>query len=287
MKDKKVCIYHGNCADGFTAAWVVNQAFDDVDFIAGKYQEDVNINRFADKHVIFVDFSYDEKTMRKICAVAKKVTIYDHHESAEKNLRPLFDEGIIDGVFDMERSGCRIVWDELMGGKEPPQMLLHIEDRDLWRFALPETKAVAMYVFAFEYTFENWYELMYMTPIKKAVQGGGILQRKVEKDIAELAGVLVEFGYLDGHLVPIANVPYMYASEMGNLLCESGQGQHKPFAVTYFIDKNGMYNVSLRSGEDGLNVAEIAKKFGGGGHNHAAGFKCKNKLWKIIHNFRR
>ena len=29
---------------------------------------------------------------------------------------------------------------------------------------------------------------------------------------------------------------------------------------------------SLRSTEDGLDVSEIASKFGGGGHKHAAGF---------------
>ena len=33
---------------------------------------------------------------------------------------------------------------------------------------------------------------------------------------------------------------------------------------------------SLRSEEGGLDVSEIAKKFGGGGHKHSAGFKVKN-----------
>ena len=34
-----ICIYHGNCADGFGAAWVVRKALGDIDFFPGKYQE--------------------------------------------------------------------------------------------------------------------------------------------------------------------------------------------------------------------------------------------------------
>lgn len=37
--------------------------------------------------------------------------------------------------------------------------------------------------------------------------------------------------------------------------------------------KNGTVKVSLRSNED-INVSELAAKFGGGGHFHAAGFAC-------------
>ena len=51
-----LCIYHHNCADGFTAAWVVKKAFGNVDFHPGKYNEpppDV-----TGRDVIIVDFSY-------------------------------------------------------------------------------------------------------------------------------------------------------------------------------------------------------------------------------------
>ena len=46
---RPLCIYHGNCADGFTSAWVVRQAFHgDVDFHAGVYQEPPpNVNTAA------------------------------------------------------------------------------------------------------------------------------------------------------------------------------------------------------------------------------------------------
>lgn len=38
---KKLCIYHGNCADGFGAAWAVRHALgDEVEFYPGTYQQE-------------------------------------------------------------------------------------------------------------------------------------------------------------------------------------------------------------------------------------------------------
>jgi nanoRNase/pAp phosphatase (c-di-AMP/oligoRNAs hydrolase) len=59
----------------------------------------------------------------------------------------------------------------------------------------------------------------------------------------------------------------MYASEAGNIMSESF-----PFAGTYY--DTALHRVfSLRSRESGIDVSEIAVRFGGGGHKHAAGFK--------------
>lgn len=41
---------------------------------------------------------------------------------------------------------------------------------------------------------------------------------------------------------------------------------------------DGMIKGSLRTNDDNVNVAELAKRFGGGGHKKAAGFKIKGKL---------
>lgn len=46
----------------------------------------------------------------------------------------------------------------------------------------------------------------------------------------------------------------------------------EPFAACYMDDPSGR-TFSLRSAEDGVDVSEIAKRYGGGGHKHAAGFK--------------
>ena len=60
-----LCIYHGNCADGFGAACVVRHALGpQVTFHAGHYgapPPDV-----TGKHVILVDFSYPRDVLRRV-----------------------------------------------------------------------------------------------------------------------------------------------------------------------------------------------------------------------------
>ena len=59
MPDKKattICIYHGNCADGFDAAWVVRKALGaDIEFHAATYGQPVP--DVTGKNVVIVDFS--------------------------------------------------------------------------------------------------------------------------------------------------------------------------------------------------------------------------------------
>ena len=94
-----LCIYHGNCADGFTSAWVVRKALGDIEFHAGVYQTappDVK-----GKDVYLVDFSYKRDVLEALRDSAKSVTVLDHHKSAMADLEGL--EGVKQ-VFDMERS---------------------------------------------------------------------------------------------------------------------------------------------------------------------------------------
>jgi uncharacterized protein len=72
---------------------------------------------------------------------------------------------------------------------------------------------------------------------------------------------------IGGHRVPVANLPAYLASDAGHLLAEGN-----PFAAIYFDSAEGR-KFSLRSTDAGLDVAQIAQSYGGGGHRNAAGFK--------------
>jgi uncharacterized protein len=259
---KKLCIYHGNCADGFTSAWVVRQALgEDVDFHAGVYQNappDVE-----GRDVVMVDFSYKRATLEQIRDRAASVLILDHHKTAEADLKAL--PGVV-SVFDMDRSGARITWDHYFPGKPPPALLLHVEDRDLWRFALRKTREIQASVFAYPYEFKVWDFLMSADLEQLAVEGEAI-ERKHFKDIRELVDVVTRPMNIAGHVVPIANLPYTLTSDAGHLLAKG-----KPFAGCYWDTPAGRV-FSLRSTDDGMDVAEIAKQYGGGGHRNASGFR--------------
>jgi len=61
--NKKLCIYHGNCLDGFGAAWSVRHALGDhVEFHKGIHQQpppDV-----SGRDVVLVDFSYKKDVLQ-------------------------------------------------------------------------------------------------------------------------------------------------------------------------------------------------------------------------------
>lgn len=259
---KNLCIYHGNCADGFGAAWAVRHALgDDVEFHAGHYGHEAP--EVTGRDVIMVDFSYKRDVLVKMAMAANSVTILDHHKSAESDLVDL--PGNVTAIFDMNRSGAMMAWEYFNKG-EAPWLVKHIEDRDLWRFKLAGTKEIQAAVFSYPYDFEVWDQLMTRETWALEEEGSAIL-RKHMKDVNELIKVAAHRTTIAGYDVPVMNAPYFYSSEAGNIMSEG-----EPFAACYYENAKGRV-YSLRSKENGVDVSVIASLFGGGGHKNAAGFR--------------
>ena len=72
---------------------------------------------------------------------------------------------------------------------------------------------------------------------------------------------------IGGLNIPVANLPYTLTSDAGHFMADG-----EPFAACYWDTPNGRV-FSLRSHDDGANVAEIAAKYDGGGHAHASSFR--------------
>lgn len=293
---KTMCIYHGNCADGFGAAWVVRKALGtDVEFVAGVYgQEPPDV---TGKDVILVDFSYKYDVLSSLARQAHSIIVLDHHKSAAEDLArfELFHAGIENDIrhdngspllgwktahdmamcqggpaiaccFDMNRSGAMLAWDHYFPDQEPPQLLRHIEDRDLWLFKLDGTREIQANLFSYPYDFEVWDRLM-AADVETLRSDGAAIERKHHKDVAELVAVTKRRLMIGGHDVPVASLPYTLTSDAGHLMA-----QGEPFAACYWDTPDGR-SFSLRSTDEGLDVSEIAKQYGGGGHRNASGFR--------------
>lgn len=272
---KPIVIYHANCADGFSAAWCFWRKFkDSAEYFPGVYQQDPP--DVAGRDVYLVDFSYKRPVVEQMLATARSVTLIDHHKTAIEDLRPLFrqdsylgSEPQLNWFVDLERSGATLAWDYLFPDEDRPLLLGHVEDRDLWRFKLPGTREVQAFVFSHEYSFELWDKLMAADQVEllKMTAAGAAIERKHHKDIAELVKVSKRRMVIAGHEVPVANLPYTMSSDAGHLM-----GEGEPFAACYMDTQEGRV-FSLRSAANGLDVSEIAKEYGGGGHARAAGFR--------------
>jgi oligoribonuclease NrnB/cAMP/cGMP phosphodiesterase (DHH superfamily) len=261
---KPLLIYHGGCQDGFGSAWAVwkkhGKGFDYYPGIHREPPPDV-----TGRDLVLADFSYPLDIMQRMIPDAGSITIIDHHVSAARELQPLLDAGEIDGIFDMEKSGAMLTWEWFHPGEPAPRLLEYIQDRDLYRFELPESRAISSALFSWPQDFETWDRLI-GGDLEELRQDGIAIERKHQRDIRALIKSGTRRMQLLNHEVPVINVPFTMASDAGNLLA-----QDAPFAVCYWDDSNGCV-FSLRSGAQGVDVSEIARSFGGGGHRHAAGF---------------
>jgi len=278
MDNKPLIIYHGNCADGFAAAWCFWKKYgpDGAEYLAGVYQQPPP--PVDGRHVFLVDFSYKRAIVEQMVAKAASVTLIDHHKTAIEDLDGL--PGLA-RYTDQDRSGATLAWDFLYPGEPHPLLLGHIEDRDLWRFKLPNTREIQANVFSYEYTFEGWDKLMKadQAELLNMTVAGAAIERKHHKDIAELVTVCQREMCIGGHWVPAASLPYTLTSDAGHLMCRpypsanlQGEIVTPPFAACYWDTADGRI-FSLRSRDEGMDVSEVAKQYGGGGHPHASGFK--------------
>lgn len=264
---RPLVIYHGNCVDGFSAAWCFWRKYrDGCDYIAGVYQQDAP--DVTGRCVYLVDFSYKRSVVLRMLEQASHIVLIDHHKTAIDDLTGIESEKF--SMFtDLNRSGATLAWDFLFPGEDRPLLLGHVEDRDLWRFKLAGTREIQALVSSHEYSFETWDRLMAADQVEllKMTAAGAAIERKHHKDVAELVKVCQRRMVIGGHDVPVASLPYTLVSDAAHLMA-----QGEPFAACYWDTAEGRV-FGLRATDDGADVSEVAKQYGGGGHSKAAGFK--------------
>jgi uncharacterized protein len=233
---RPLCIYHGLCADGFTAAWVVWKFYGEghVDFHAAKHGE--SPPEVDDREVYIVDFSYPRPVIEEMARHAKKLTVIDHHITAAQDLEGFIrNDGFVDGVFAMDTSGCLLTWEWFFKDRRPPQVLLAVNDRDLWTFERPWTREITLALTAYPYEFEAWDTMMETDRLESLRQEGVTLHRKQRKDIAEIIAAGSHLITLAGHTVPACNVPSIWASDAGHIMARGHL-----FAACFWIDGKKM-----------------------------------------------
>jgi oligoribonuclease NrnB/cAMP/cGMP phosphodiesterase (DHH superfamily) len=270
-----IVIYHGGCADGMAAAWCFWKRFPDWEFYPGYYgKEPPDV---TDRFVYLVDFSYPREVLIKMLDVAKAVILLDHHKSMFEDLQgfshPSFDMSHSTEVF----SGAMLAWlytKPATERVEAPMILRHIQDRDLWKFELPHTKEVMAAVFSHPFSFEYFDWLMDLDPFDYEdlkMQGAAILrvEDKAIKGIIKATSREVYVGQNETFWwkATFVNAPPMYASEIGSRLSE----EHGVVAIYYDTMYDRKFSLRSKNGTE-IDVSEIAKHYGGGGHKHAAGF---------------
>lgn len=289
MSENPLVIYHGGCWDGFCAAWVLRKVFGEAEFVPAQYgQEPPNC---TGRRVFIVDFSYKRPVMRSILSQAKAVVVLDHHKTAEAELAGLVDEFIQrpdlihnpDGSelpfvhFDMNKSGGRLTWEWLQQSGHgdfkhtpTPWLVDYTEDRDLWRWKLDWSREINAFIRSWPLDFAKWNEFNLIGPgcgkWDTWIDAGSAILRREKQIVDDHVKNAVETE-MDGHKILAVNATVLFSEIAGEL------AKDRPFGAAYFIRSDGKRVWSLRSRDGGVDVSEIAKAHGGGGHRNAAGFE--------------
>lgn len=263
-----IIIYHGNCPDGFGAAWSFWKKYGTkAEYIAANYG--MQAPDVTGKDVYIVDFSFSREVTEDLARKAKSILILDHHKTAFENLNdlPYF-------VYDVNHSGAYLAWKHVFGEDNVPNLIKIIEDRDLWKWKLLDSELLLNVVDSYQFNFSMWdalaNKLELESPEYERMLWEGIAISRYRKNIINNIIKGQHKLRILGEDIPAVNSPY-FQSEIGATLCVGN-----PYSCVYTW-VGDQYRFSLRSAENGgKDVAEIAKRFGGGGHRNAAGFSVKS-----------
>lgn len=294
---KYLVIYHGNCWDGAAAAYCTQKyivslaptpADVEVQLEPWAYADDRDVLEFvtalnaSDLTIYIVDFSFSRDITAALCKLngVSAVYVLDHHKTAKAHLQDWDDApNNLHVTFDMTRSGAKICYDRspILYSTGVTTLVNFIQDRDLWTWKLPQTKAVMAYMDALERTPENFAQastdfgkvdglLMYV------MAGTAILEYQA-RVIAEHVKH-IKFHTVHGYKFATVNATTL-PSEIGQAILEAYPEVQVAHMYNQREDLKMVVN-SLRSRPEsagGVDVSHIAKVFGGGGHYSAAGYE--------------
>ena len=208
------CIGHRGCPDGFGALYSMWRKFGlTAEYKTMLYGERVP-TLYPGPHdsVYFGDFCPDWDSLLDL-SVCKSVTILDHHISQEPVMTRAREELGYNIVFDNEHSGAVITWKYLHPNKEVPQLLLHVEDRDLWKFELPNTHEIMEAVWSYPREFELWDKF----DIPTLVSEGRVLLRAKDQAIKSIINN-VRIIEIDNTKVPAINTSLHFSDALHHVL---------------------------------------------------------------------
>ena len=211
----------------------------------------------------------------------KDIFIIDHHESPEE------DELIKDYncIETDASSSCEIIYKIINNSKINNDITFDMAQAmfagivyDTGSFIYPKTTELTLLIASNlvksglkpNYIYSNMYESSSLSSLK--------LQSKVFSDITFHHNNRTAVQIMTKEMLKKFNASYEDGDSIINIPLKS-----KDIKISVFFKENkkGVLRCSLRS-KNNLDVASIARSFGGGGHTTAAGFKCNEPLEIII-----
>ncbi len=265
-----ICLHH-NDTDGRACAAITRRALGpDVWLYEMDYGDSLPLEYIltAD-HIILVDFSLTKDEMIQI-ATYHHLTWIDHHKSAIQELEEASQSW--PGVRDTSEAACVLTWRYFFPNLPTPYAITLIGDRDIWRWAETDTGAFNEGLYQRDTRPLNdalWRPLLDNNDevLDEILSHGRILRDARLRDIRR---TLLSRGFpasIEGQQALVINL--RGSGDIGQQIRNMGYEMAYCY-VDYFQDGEITTFVTLYS--SGVDVSVIAQRFGGGGHEGAAGF---------------
>jgi uncharacterized protein len=274
-ESKVVVLYHDDCVDGLTSGYLAWKEFgSEASYYAVQYGKPVPCE-LGGKDVFILDFCYPAQRLVDMVFVdgVSTLTVLDHHKTAQADVEvageQLKSARNVLIRFDMDKSGAGLTADHF---NSRDWWVDYVEDRDLWRFKLPNSESINAFIQSVERTFEAYDAARLTMELEEAhVLGLGALRylEMYTREVTKHVRYVTIGGYPD---IPVVNAPFVGISEVVGSLAKKAL-----FAVGWSQRGDGKIAFSLRSSGD-FDVSELAKAYGGGGHKGAAGFTLPASL---------
>ncbi|AKB44109.1 MULTISPECIES: DHHA1 domain-containing protein [Methanosarcina] len=277
-----IVIYHHDDLDGQCSAAQAREAtekttYNPIKCIAVQYSGNTwKKEEIEEANEVYVlDFTFpDMETLVEIAG--KKLIWIDHHKTTMEEHKELWNSNIL-GKRDITKAASQLTWEYFKNDQPLPTAVEYISRRDIWQFGDKKeeisafTEACQILIHSPED--EDWKDLLASSNNgKEKVELYLIIGRaladvqKVRIEKAFERGTDINFHGLRARLINTTSD----ASDIGEYVYQKPEYD---IAVMWQI-VNDMVQVSLRS--NSTDCAEIAQKYGGGGHRGAAGFRVKS-----------
>ena len=258
-------IYHKGCPDGISSAFAAWHLLGDKaeywPASHGAPPPDV-----TGRNVVILDFSYSRDIITHMIAESCNLVVVDHHKSAESALKDL--PGMI---FDMNHSGAYLSWVYFHPDKEVPKFVLHIEDRDLWKWNIPHSEEFCIVFDMLGYDLEKISRCMDESVVQEMIHQGKSLLAYKSYNVDRIASTACIRKFLGYNSLVVNSSTWM--SEIGSEISKECDVAF----IWSWCHKRKTHRVSLRSFYDHVDCSELAKNYGGGGHQKAAGFAYEGR----------
>jgi oligoribonuclease NrnB/cAMP/cGMP phosphodiesterase (DHH superfamily) len=273
--------YHSADLDGICSAAILNQHYLGTVFLHPiNYGQDLPWQYIGFNDIVYVvDFSFPIPEMYRLQRECKKLIWIDHHKTAIDEHLSTSPCCPISGIREVGKSGCELTWTYMYPTVPMPGSVHLLGRYDVWDHSDKDVLPFQFGMRELDLRPESreWRDILADIGTDKIIETGTHIHNyDIQTKRRTIAGGAF-LSYIANKKVLACNGSggsELFADAPKTLLDEA-----EALVSFHWSGKSGLweYGIYAAPGKD-VDVSEIAKLYGGGGHRQASGFKSKEDI---------